>query len=407
MNNSTENKSIYGEPYNSTDIVCWIKNNLSTSKKFINANYTKNSFALLKTKYPEIWEQIKGKTIEYCNADGKKRKISFLDKCYSPLSYNGVVVSTSSIWKNTNMQILVNNTNSKSTLKDIIQVCIANNLSGIQIFKIAEKAFPKEYNILRKIRIECISDREAVYCYFYEKPPLKCNGKQLHFRTLSTGYSYEALAEYANLNYKQSEHSLVVNLSLMDPFSVIHFVKTYFPTIHNNIVSSCPANSESESYHLFINEKDKPDSCLFCHKKCRFKNLNFGYYSLCSKECASAYNGINNRKYRDPAKWSQYKKLVEYYTNISYKKFISIINPANYKRGIKDYHVDHIIPKVYGFEHNLDPKRISHFKNLQMLTSKENNKKHAKVVEISYVDVLAKLTDSDLEYLNCHDSDTI
>ena len=398
-----KNKSIYGPLYTNADIVCWIKNNLSTSKKFINANYTKNSFALLKTKYPKIWEQIEGKTVEYNNASGKKIRIVFSDKCYSSLIYNGVVVSTSSIWKNPNMRVLINNTNSNSSLKDIIRVCIANNLSGIQIFKIAEKAFPKEYNILQKIRIECASDREAVYCYYYEKNPLKCNGKKLLFRTLSTGYSYELLAEYSNANMDHSPQQLLFNLNQIDTFSVMHFVKLYYPKIHNKILLDYASNSESESYHLFINEKDSPDKCLLCNNICKFKNLNFGYYNLCSKECARVYTGINNRKYKDPEKWNQYKKLVEYYTNLSYKKFKNSINPANCKRGIKEFHLDHIIPKVYGFEHNIDPKRISHHTNLQMLTSVENNKKHAKISNTTLIEDLLKLTESELEYLTLHD----
>jgi len=407
MSKTTKNNSIYETLSTATDIVNWIQNNISTSKKFINTNYTKNNFALIKAKYPQIWNQIEGKTIEYYNANGKKSKISFIDKCHDPLSYNGIIVSTNNVWKNHNVQTLINNTRDGSSLKDIIQTCIENNLSGIQIFKIAKKAFPKEYKILQNIRNNCSSDREAVYCYFYEKSPLSCNGKKLTFRTLSTGYSYELLAQYSNLNNKLTPQELLFNLNKIDPFSVVNFIKFYYPNIHHKILTDYSTNCESESYHLFINEKDGPDKCLLCNNACKFKNLNFGYYDLCSKECARVYTGINNRKYKDPEKWNQYKKLVEYYSNLSYKKYKNIINPNNYKRGIKEFHLDHIIPKVYGFEHDIDPKRIGHYVNIQMLTSTENNKKHAKIYNILAVDVLLKLNDADLKYLTLYDPKTL
>lgn len=405
MKNITENNSIYDTINNELDIGNWIKNNLSTSKKFINANYTKNNFALLKLKYPEIWKQIEGKTVEYFDVNGIKNKFSFVNKCYSQLIYNNVVVSSSSIWKNKNMHVLIENTNNNSSLKDIIQICILNNLSGVQIFKIAKKAFPEEYNVLQQIRLECSHDREAIYCYFHGKSPIKCNSKKLTFRTLSTGYSYEALAEFSNANFdKLSLSDFLIKLITIDPFSVVNFIKIYYPEIHYKVLYEYPSKNESESYHLFAWGKDKPDKCLLCNKSCNFKNLSFGYYSMCSTECARVYTGMQNRKYKDPELWNEYKKLIDYYSNVSYKKYKNLINPHNHKRGIKDYHLDHIIPKVYGFEHGIDPKRISHYANLQMLSSVDNIKKHAKIDNILFVDCILKLTEYDLEYLTSHDS---
>jgi hypothetical protein len=80
MNIINKNNSIYGTLTNDAWIVDWIKTNLSTSKKFINANYTRNNFAKLKTDFPDIWNQIKGKTISYNNKSGKQYNISFADK---------------------------------------------------------------------------------------------------------------------------------------------------------------------------------------------------------------------------------------------------------------------------------------------------------------------------------------
>lgn len=37
-----------------------------------------------------------------------------------------------------------------------------------------------------------------------------------------------------------------------------------------------------------------------------------------------------------------------------------------------------MIPKIYGFEHKIEPKIIGHYLNLQMISSKENLKKGTK-----------------------------
>jgi hypothetical protein len=403
MNNNNKNNSIYGNLDSNDKIVEWITKTLSTSKKFINANYTKNNFAKLKSDYPDIWEQIKNKTVEYINKNQQKCAISFIDRIYTPLTYNGIVVSTKNVWKNKNIHILNQNTNNSSSFKDIVRVCAENNLSGIQLFKIAKKAFPDIYIELQKIRKKCSCDREAIYCYFHNIDPLICNNKRLPFQTLAVGYSYQSLAQFSNTADVSNLLNFVKTLNEIDYSSVIHFVETYYPKIYKTIIKQCPAKTKAESFHMFIYEKDKPDECLLCSKRCNFKTLNWGYYNFCSEQCARVYTGTKNRKFRDPQKWNEYKMLVEYYTNISYKQYKTIINPKNRKRGIKEFHLDHIVPKVYGFEHNIDPKRIGHFKNLQMLTSVENNKKHAKVEDEEKINLLLELTLKDLEYLSLHD----
>lgn len=42
------------------------------------------------------------------------------------------------------------------------------------------------------------------------------------------------------------------------------------------------------------------------------------------------------------------------------------------KRKWREYDLDHIVPAIFGFEYNIDPKIISQKENLQVITHKEN-----------------------------------
>ena len=48
------------------------------------------------------------------------------------------------------------------------------------------------------------------------------------------------------------------------------------------------------------------------------------------------------------------------------------------KRGLKDWHIDHKIPIIYGFKNNIPPEEIGHVSNLQPLFWKDNFLKGAK-----------------------------
>jgi hypothetical protein len=400
--NNSENPT-YGSSEENNELVELITKTLSTPRKFINANYTKDSFAKIKSDYPDLWKKVEGKTVYYKTVSGEFKKISFTEKNYTPLIYNDIIVSTKYVWKNVNVHVLIENTNNKSSLKDIIKVCADNKLSGVQLIDVAKLAFPDEYKKLKEIRKKCKHNREALYCYYHDIEPIICNGKHLQFQTLSVGYSYQALAEFANKHDEKNLHEFITELNKIDYCSMTYFVEHYFPSIHSKIVKEYPAKTKPESYHLFMYEKDKPDECLFCNKPCEFKTLNTGYRDFCSERCRWTYTGLSNRKHRDPEKWAEYKFLVEYYTTISYRLHRNVINPDNLPRGLKKFHIDHVLPKIYGFEHDIDPQKMSHFKNLQMLTSVENKKKNAKIEDERVIDIVLNLTDEDLKYFEPYD----
>lgn len=82
-------------------------------------------------------------------------------------------------------------------------------------------------------------------------------------------------------------------------------------------------------------------------------------------------------------KWSEkelesiqlYRSAVTYYTEKTYYEYIDIINPEGLNRGIHTNHVDHIFPVIKGWLNDIDPKLLSHPKNLRLLSSEENRAK--------------------------------
>lgn len=74
--------------------------------------------------------------------------------------------------------------------------------------------------------------------------------------------------------------------------------------------------------------------------------------------------------------WDKYRHQVYMATRATYRKHKALINPLELpcgKAGQKGaYHLDHIVPVRYCFEHNIPPKACGHYTNLQMLSWKEN-----------------------------------
>lgn len=70
-------------------------------------------------------------------------------------------------------------------------------------------------------------------------------------------------------------------------------------------------------------------------------------------------------------KLKQYRKKVQYFTN---KQPLNQL--LNYKeRGRNKFHLDHIIPVLYGFLHNIEPEVIGDIRNLRFIPYKSNLKK--------------------------------
>lgn len=70
----------------------------------------------------------------------------------------------------------------------------------------------------------------------------------------------------------------------------------------------------------------------------------------------------------------KYKKQVWSYTNKSYRLHKSTINPDSIPRSRK-FHLDHKFSIIDGYKNNILPETIGHYKNLQILSAKDNRTK--------------------------------
>jgi len=85
----------------------------------------------------------------------------------------------------------------------------------------------------------------------------------------------------------------------------------------------------------------------------------------------------------DIKKWDDYRLLVRKLSDITYRQFKEEINPHNYRRGKKTWHLDHIFPIIECFKQGWPVEKAASRENLQMLHWEENLSKSGKVVEES------------------------
>jgi len=131
--------------------------------------------------------------------------------------------------------------------------------------------------------------------------------------------------------------------------------------------------------------------CKYCNKwftptsiqiqeRCRSIKNNIGLihnYFYCSNKCKNKCRYYNRHSHPDKFdKLQEYRMLVYRYTASSISKFGYLIKDLN-KRNLK-FELDHRYSVYEGFKNNINPKIIGSYKNLQILTKKENLKKGAK-----------------------------
>lgn len=86
-------------------------------------------------------------------------------------------------------------------------------------------------------------------------------------------------------------------------------------------------------------------------------------------------SGPNSPRYLTESlrrEWLTYKSQTRYWTEKTYLEFTFEINPTNVPRGIRQYHLDHIIPVWYGFMNKIDPKLLARKENLRMIWYLDN-----------------------------------
>jgi len=157
-------------------------------------------------------------------------------------------------------------------------------------------------------------------------------------------------------------------------------------------------NDYEEKYPLFIkieNPKIKNDQIEVRCKECkiwfkptkiqlderlrRLKDPPTGAgncYFFCSNECKN--KSEYSWRQKDPKeleKFQIYNSLVYRYTRQTVNKFSNKIPNLRLRGNKNNYELDYIYSIYEGFINNINPKIISHYKNLQVIPKKENRQK--------------------------------
>jgi len=89
----------------------------------------------------------------------------------------------------------------------------------------------------------------------------------------------------------------------------------------------------------------------------------------CSRlsRCGSGHPSWKNYTKEDLTKITNYRANIIQLSEKYYKKYYYQVNPKEFKRGFRNYHLDHIYSIMRGFKNNVPPEIITNPNNLQML----------------------------------------
>lgn len=104
--------------------------------------------------------------------------------------------------------------------------------------------------------------------------------------------------------------------------------------------------------------------CPTCARQLKINNINH-------------WSELNSTRWRQTATdWQKYKSTVTKQSRLSYSTHKHTINPDNLPTGKAGtegaYHIDHIVPIRYCYDHQIPEEACSHYTNLQMLGWREN-----------------------------------
>jgi len=99
-------------------------------------------------------------------------------------------------------------------------------------------------------------------------------------------------------------------------------------------------------------------------------------YFFCSDECKNKSEYYWRQKNPEQLeKFQRYNNLVYKYTRQTVNKFSNKISKLKLRGNEEGYELDHKYSIYEGFLNDIDPKIISHYKNLQIISKKENRQK--------------------------------
>lgn len=384
-------------PNNDNEVRSTILKCLGSSKKIISNNYTRNNFELLKKYYPKFWSYIDGKTFTINN-----KKISFEQRNQFTLFINGKkfiksYANDKQIWEKLK-NITFPLDNNINEVKQLLYELVSVDPRSFDILRFIKKFYPNFYNSYLTFFLDgSTSHREVIYRAMHEIYVIpNINGVKLKFSTYNNGYDAKNIyneLQNIDINDEHEVLNVFINKLKNEKKTPVH-LKKFFPNLYNKINEKYSCKFFSTKVMMYFYNLSELPKCLECGKTINEKNT-YTFYKYCSLKCARQHFSKETTTLAEKLygkdwliEWEKYKDLINRFTSISYSKFKTIINPMNFSRTKYTYHLDHIIPKSYGFLNKIDPKIISHYKNLQMLSAHDNLVKGKNVLDINFVNEL-------------------
>ena len=134
-------------------------------------------------------------------------------------------------------------------------------------------------------------------------------------------------------------------------------------------------------YELIRSECGHNYTAVFHNIRKQIVSLGIAPCTICGAEkrmnaCMSAFIDKYGRDY-DISNYEDYRSRVRNETEKTYRLQQQAINPNDVDRGRTEWHLDHIVPVIYGFKYAIAPELIGSVQNLQMLPFDHNIRKHA------------------------------
>jgi hypothetical protein len=263
--------------------------------------------------------------------------------------------------------------------------------------KLVESSLFKIYpDLVNKVNDEITIDvpfQEKIYLYLYEldnRPKCKyCNVNEVDYTYFTKGYHNYCSVKCSS---NSEEKKTAIMTTCVDKYGVQNIGKI---TREKAMTTMCVKYGSHISKTEIFKDKFKQTSLERFGAEHPFQSEEIK--KKIKETCFEKY-GVDNptkneeiqnkqlqtRKERGQIyKWTEkelesiqlYRSAVTYYTEKTYYEYMDIINPNGLERGMHTNHIDHIFPVIKGWLNDIDPKLISHPKNLRILSSVENRSK--------------------------------
>lgn len=247
------------------------------------------------------------------------------------------------------------------------------------------RIYPNLVSNIDKLAINSETYSEKVFYYLKElksKPICYC-GNDVKFDSFTKGYH-----EYCSV--KCSSNSIEKKKNIENTCMIKYGVKNIGEITRNKAVSTMIEKygshiSKTEQYkekfkktsieNYGVDHPFKSDTVIELIKDTCYKRYGDNYIQQRTDKT------LNTKKESGLIyKWTEtelkdiqsYRRSISYYTEIEYKRYKCIINPYNIERGLYTNHIDHIYPVIEGWRNKIDPKLLSSYKNLRLISSNDN-----------------------------------